>query len=261
MPLSNTNASYFQSFADYLQNGQSQSLNNVFPGVEDLAVAAVYRNGYLRNCVDALRANFSTVHTLIGDEYFTRLALKYVANFPPQKGTLVGYGQTFPAFIERNLGEHQLSYLSSFAQLDLAWLSAYFAATENSLNAEFVQHWLETGNDIPSLRVTLVGSASIHSLEFEISALWSTLKEQDEFEQSVQAPQNPETVLIWRDSDNLITMKALNAAELLFIAPFAGQASSVGFAAQSAMAFDARFNVSDYFSELLASNLLTSPPE
>ena len=261
MQLLNTNAPYFQIFADYLQSGHSQSLHDVFPGAEDLAVAAIYRNGYLRNSVAALRANFPTVHTLIGDEYFTRLALKYVADFPPQKGTLVGYGQTFPVFIERNLGEHQLSYLSSFAHLDLAWLSAYFSATENTLNAEFVQHWLETGNDIPSLRVTLVASASIHSLEFEISALWSTLKDQDEFEQSVQAPKNPETVLVWRDSDNLITVNSLNDAELLFLAPFAGQASSIGFAAQSAMTFDARFNVSDYFSELLASNLLTSPPE
>lgn len=52
-------------------------------GVTEQAAFAVYRNTVLAGCVDALRANFPSVCTLVGRAWMDETAAVYARQFPP----------------------------------------------------------------------------------------------------------------------------------------------------------------------------------
>ena len=103
--------SYFNSFAAYLRTGQQQHLASVFPEAPGPEFAAVYRNGFLRSCVEALRASYPVVNKIVGADYFDQLAREYVEIKPPERATFIDYGDDFPEFINRCSEQHRLEYL------------------------------------------------------------------------------------------------------------------------------------------------------
>ncbi len=260
LPAAITNLEdYCTAFERYLNTGDETTLQAVFPAALNLKSAAVYRNGYLRACIDALRGNYPVVDNLLGSEYFDLIAAKYVDSHPPQKGSLLGYGEKFSAFLHAHENQHKLAYLASFAELDAAWLQAYFAADALPLNGDDVQRWLEQGKDIPSLPVSLVPSASIHSLRFEVSDLWLELKHQDGFDGEVSVSQHSEDVLVWRNADNQVKLKVVSPPQQAFVSSLmTDQATTtIGLAASAAMKVEIGFDVSAYFSRLLENDLLS----
>ncbi|WP_460418720.1 HvfC/BufC N-terminal domain-containing protein [Pseudomonas sp. microsymbiont 2] len=91
------------------------------------AAFAVYRNTVLAGCVDALRANFPSVETLVGAQWMHDAATAYARQSPPCDARLVHYGAAFPAFLDELAGFHCLPYLADVARLDHAWNEAFSA--------------------------------------------------------------------------------------------------------------------------------------
>lgn len=87
----------------------------------------VYRNTVLSGCVDALRANFPTVETLVGVDWMNSVTKAYVLESPPCDGRLIRYGAGFPAYLNESLYHHRLPYLMDIARLDFAWIEAFSA--------------------------------------------------------------------------------------------------------------------------------------
>lgn len=88
---------------------------------------AVYRNTSARGAVEALRATYSTVDMLVGEEMFTQAALDYRREQPPASPVLSDYGQGFAAFLERQPWTCELPYLADVARLDWLWLQSFLA--------------------------------------------------------------------------------------------------------------------------------------
>jgi hypothetical protein len=88
---------------------------------------AVYRNTSARGAVEALRAAFPTVDTLIGDEAFTHAALDYRAACPPQSPVMSDYGADFADFLAAQSWTGELPYLADVARLDRLWLECFLA--------------------------------------------------------------------------------------------------------------------------------------
>lgn len=88
---------------------------------------AVYRNTSARGAVEALRATFSTVDMLIGDEMFTQVALDYRSGRPPADPILSNYGADFPDFLGAQPWTCELPYLADVARLDWLWLATFLA--------------------------------------------------------------------------------------------------------------------------------------
>lgn len=91
---------------------------------------AVYRNTVLAGCVEALRANFPSVETLVGQQWMHDAAAEYARQSPPCDVRLIRYGAAFPAFLEALQPVHGLCYLADVARLDFAWCEAFSAVDE-----------------------------------------------------------------------------------------------------------------------------------
>ena len=96
---------------------------------------AVYRNTVLRACIEALAANFPTVATLVGPEWFEDAAGLYARACLPRHGCLAAYGEHFPGFLEELESAAGLPYLRGVARLDRAWTEAHLAADAPVLEA------------------------------------------------------------------------------------------------------------------------------
>ena len=118
---------YTTAFARYLRTGTVGALADFCGEHADLARLRVYRNGFIRACVEALRASYPSVERLVGEERFPALARPYVEAHPPRVANLAGYGAGFPRFIDDARETHRLDSLASFAALDRAWTEVHFA--------------------------------------------------------------------------------------------------------------------------------------
>ena len=118
---------YTGAFSRYLRTGEVGALFEFCAENADPARLRVYRNGFLKACIEALRANYPSVDRLVGEERFPALVRPYVDAHPPRAASLVEYGEGFPKFLEDTSGTHRLAYLASFAVLDHAWSEVYFA--------------------------------------------------------------------------------------------------------------------------------------
>lgn len=96
---------------------------------------SVYRNTVMAGCLDALTANYPTVHQLIGVECFNDAATAFVREFPPSSGVLAGYGRGFATFLSSLDAVAELEYLPGVAMLDRFWTEAHFAADSAVLEA------------------------------------------------------------------------------------------------------------------------------
>lgn len=122
---------YTGAFARYLRTGTVGALSGYCAEGADLGRLRVYRNGFLRACIEALRANYPTVERLAGEERFPALARPFVEANPPGAASLVEYGEGFPRHVRDTRGVHGLDWLASFASLDRAWTEVYFAGDDD----------------------------------------------------------------------------------------------------------------------------------
>lgn len=98
---------------------------------------AVYRNTSARGAVEALRATYSTVNQLLGDDGFTQVALEYRSERLPAGPVLSDYGADFAEFLARQPWTCELPYLADVARLDRLWLESFLAAGAETLPKSF----------------------------------------------------------------------------------------------------------------------------
>ncbi len=158
---------------------------NVAPGQR----AFVYRNSGMLACVEALRSNHKRLATLMGETAFGDMARNFIIHNPPTRRSLVGYGETLPAFIASHVDAHGLPWLADLARLDRAWLAAHMAVDGPVLAADAV-----AGLDEDALmqsRFTLHSSLHLVETEFDLWALWCTLDRGEAPEGTVAIPERP----------------------------------------------------------------------
>jgi len=122
---------YADAFARYLRTGTVGALSGFCAEGVDLGRLRVYRNGFLKACVDALRANYPSVERLVGEARFPALARPFVEAHPPRVASLVEYGSGFPQHLRVTRDMRGLDWLASFAALDRAWTEVCFAADDD----------------------------------------------------------------------------------------------------------------------------------
>jgi hypothetical protein len=246
---------YFESFSAYLQTGDTQFLANVFPQAENHAAAAVYRNGFLRSSIDALRSSYPVVALLVGDEYHDFLAKAYVEQHPPRHSTFIAYGDYFPEFLQQNIDQHKLSYLADFARLDQAWLHAYFARDSKLIGEHDIELWRNASHAIENLAACLPESACLITLQHQISQAWLILKSADSLPDNTRIESKIEHLLIWRDATDQVRVRALQTAERAFVLKLQS-GTTIAQAAGSALKLDNTFPILSFFSELLDTDVL-----
>jgi hypothetical protein len=85
----------------------------------------VYRHHVFHSLAAALAETFSTVHALVGADFFHAMARAFVAQELPRQPVLGEYGEDFPRFVGAYVPARGLAYLADVARLDWALNRAF----------------------------------------------------------------------------------------------------------------------------------------
>ncbi|BBB27562.1 HvfC/BufC N-terminal domain-containing protein [Amphritea japonica] len=275
-------SSYIDAFSDYLRSGDASGMNDFCINAEHLKRMSVYRNGFYKGCVDALAANFPMCEKLVGSDDFKRVARIYVDHYPPLKGTLVGYGQSFPDFLNDFIASLATqsealklsSGLADLARLDYAWLMSLMSAdATQTLTADKISWLVEEGNDFTQAVVKLNASVALLPVNIETFNQWIALKtnlsEAESFDKSAvkdidkdngrseQADSvfSVDTVMFWR-VQGAVQARILSAPEISLMKVLQGEGGVLEGAFDAALALDHNFDASDVFSACLQNEIL-----
>ena len=241
---------YTGAFSRYLRTGTVGALSGFLAGNADPARLRVYRNGFLKACIEALRANYPSVERLVGEERFPALARPYVDAHPPRAASLVEYGERFPKFVEDTIDTHRLAYLAAFAVLDRAWSEVFFAE-----DAQVPASGLPADpGALMNLRGRLSPRARMVSLDCRALDAWSELREKG-LRRRTEIRPVPQQVLVWRDAGQVL-YRDLAPPEHRFLAGVAA-GRSCGDAVGAAFRIDAGFDLAGTFASLLHHRILT----
>jgi hypothetical protein len=97
---------------------------------------AVYRNNVTTSLADALVGIFPATRRLVGDDFFSGMAIAFARAHPPRSRLLFEYGHEFPAFIADFEPARGLPYLADVARIERAWLDAWHAADAEPISPQ-----------------------------------------------------------------------------------------------------------------------------
>ena len=244
---------FTNAFSGYLRTGTVGPLSDFCAEGADLSRLRVYRNGFLRACIEALRANYPSVDHLAGETRFPALARPYVEARPPRTASLVEYGKGFAHYIRDAREMHGLDYLASFAALDRAWTEVHFSedgprevAPHGGISGDAEALMNLCGRLSPRVRLVLV--------DYRVLDVWSRIR-QGVFGQRVEIRPEPQRVLIWRSGTEML-FRDLTLPEHAFIAGVAA-GKPCGEAAAAALEIDAEFDLVAAFASLLHHHMLS----
>ena len=88
---------------------------------------AVYRNNVVIGLIDALKDAYPAIVKIVGDEFFSAMAVAYVVTSPPRSPIMLDYGVGFSEFIKAFEPAKSLPYLPDVARIERAWTESYHA--------------------------------------------------------------------------------------------------------------------------------------
>ena len=244
---------YTHAFAHYLRTGTVGALSRFCDADADLSRLRVYRNGFLRACIEALRANYPSVDRLVGEERFPALARPWVEAHPPRAATLVEYGEGFAQYIDDTRDTHRLDWLAAFAALDRAWTEVQLAGDDEAEAAPRAGV-PDDAAGIMGLRGRLSPRVRLVSLEYRVLGAWGRVR-RGALGQRTELRSASQQVLVWREGVEML-YRDLAAPEHAFIAGVAA-GLSCGEAAGAALGIDADFDLAAAFASLLHRRMLT----
>ncbi|MBA3908859.1 MAG: DUF2063 domain-containing protein [Rhodobacter sp.] len=132
---------------------------------------SVYRNNVASSLTRALETAFPTVRKLVGDEFFSAMAVIFLRAHPPRSRMLMLYGDDLPGFLEGFPPVAHLGYLPDVARLDQAMRESYHAADSEPLAEVEFQRLLST--DIAGLRLRLAPSLRLVRSRWPVQSIWA----------------------------------------------------------------------------------------
>lgn len=172
---------------------------------------AVYRNTIAKGCVDALAANFPTVQSMVGEDWFRAAAALFAREAPPASAALLDYGADFPAWLERFPPAAELPYLAGIAHLDRLWTEALFAAEASTLDAGALSRLAPEA--LADTRLTLHPSVRFAAFDAGLPSLWRAARDGAE---DLELSETPETLLLVRQGQ-AVASRVVGAAETAFL--------------------------------------------
>ncbi len=221
---------------------------NVAPGQR----AFVYRNSGMLACIEALMSNYRRLATLMGEVSFRDMARAFVARYPPERRSLVGYGEALPAFIDAHSGEHGLSWLADLARLDRGWLEAHLSGDPRPIGVEAVTGLSE--EDLLAMRFATHPSVRIVDIGFDLAAIWTLLDQDCAPEGQVQISEGRACHLFWRPAHEVLNASLPPATGTFLAALIAGE--TLGQACESAIAAEPGAELSAIIAFAFQSGLL-----
>lgn len=159
---------------------------------------AAYRANALAHATNALRAQFPTVHAMLGSESFDAVCIRHWRSRPPRQGDLAWAGTDFPQTVCDHEDLRPWPWLGDCARLDLALWAVLFeppAALEKADLDRLIT------NDPQRLRMQLAPGNRLIASAWPIVTLWQMHREAEPDRAALEAAlqQCGETAWVWRE--------------------------------------------------------------
>jgi putative DNA-binding protein len=211
----------------------------------------VYRNNVHASLIDALASAYPVVERLVGTEFFRAMAREFLKVHLPRRGTLTGYGEAFPRYLEGFDPVMSLPYLGDVARVERAWLDSYHAADVDRIDAEALAS--VPPEELGNLCFSIHPAVQTVSSDFPVWSIWQTNKEEAE-PRTVDFEKGGETTLVCR-AGNGVEVHLVQRCLAGFVDDLrAGVA--LGLAVERAMESDAEFDLSAALHLLLSGGAL-----
>lgn len=228
--------------------GSPSALSPWLAPAEGQAGLSVYRNTIAKGCVDALAANFPTVLSMVGADWFRAAAALFAREAPPASAAMLDYGQAFPAWLERFPPADDTPYLAGIAHLDRLWTEALFAAEAPVLTAESLAALAP--ETLAETNLPLHPSVRFASFEAGLPSLWVVAREGRE---DLELSDRAETLLLVRDK-GAVMHRVISSAETAFLRACRDGLSSAE-AAGRAFETDPDVQLAQSFAALIAQGV------
>ncbi len=97
---------------------------------------SIYRGNVIGSLSDIMKSNFPLIENLVGEDFMTGMARKFIIEGPPEDGCLNDYGAGFADFIAAFAPAASLPYLPDVARFEWARHAAYYARDDSALKAK-----------------------------------------------------------------------------------------------------------------------------
>lgn len=156
----------------------------------------IYRNNLRITLRNALRTTFPAIEKLVGEEYFSALALAFVELHPPRSAIMSDYGDCFADFLAGLDPLSNYPYLPDVARIEFARVQAYHAADAGRFGLR------DEASIIRALETPVKLHPSVTRLFSEQPALsiWRSQMDLDDVEPESWGA---ETALVWRQDDGV----------------------------------------------------------
>ncbi|MEX1031802.1 MAG: DNA-binding domain-containing protein [Cellvibrionaceae bacterium] len=245
---------FHQGLSEFIRDANPAGLGALFQPGFDVAIAAIYRNGFYRNCREALVSTYGGVHHWLGDERFAALARGYIDQFPPERGTLTGYGANFPDWLHSQLDPSQ-GWLTDMARLDWTWLACLHGPDDTALTPRAIQS-LAPSEELGNRPIGLLGNAQLIEVDNIVLVSWSEYKTGESNREAWPAIEDgaAQAVLMWRPKME-VYLRELSTSEWLFLKELNRQ-QNLSAASALVLRKVPDFDLAGLFAQLLENGVL-----
>lgn len=239
-----------RAFAAHLAGGApGDALLHVVQGdaIPAAARLAIHRNHVQASLSAALAATFPTVQTLVGPDFFRRLAGTFVDREMPAGPVLAEYGAALPGFLEAWAPVAGLPYLADIARLD--WAMSRAAQEPDSRRLTAADLAARAAEDLPQLVLAMPPGAARLASRFPIDRIWQA-SQPGAGDATVDLAAGGCAVLVLPDPPGVAFVR-LGPGEEAFLASVA-EGRALGAAAAAAEWVEDDFALTACFARLLA---------
>jgi len=205
-----------RAYRGYLLTGDSTALApaiiaDAFDAAERLAI---YRNNFLISLGEALKANFPVTLQLVGSDFFTQAARRFVLSQPPRQPCLFEYGAAFADYLGTLPELAALPYVADMARFEYARIASYNAPTEHCISAEVLGRIAP--EQLDALPIRLARHARIVSVQAPVLALWQAHQAPEPDLAGIDMTARPQALLVCRP-ERTLTVRELDPPGARFL--------------------------------------------
>lgn len=212
----------------------------------------IHRNNIFASLTAALRARFPVVVRLVGDAFFSDMAVVFIRRHPPHSPVILEYGGAFAAFLEGFDAVDALPYLADIARLE--WLRHLAAHGADAVPADLSPLAALPQPVMAELRFTLHPTAAVLSSAYPVVSIWRANAVAPDLH-PILADSAGESMLIVRPHRQVLLLDLPPAGDALIAA--LGEGRTLGEATALAAARDLDFDLTLSLAVLFRAGAIT----
>ena len=181
----------------------------------------VYFQAYRLRLIEVLQNDFEGLHSLLGDEGFSRMVQAYLEKHPSGHPSVRWFGQHLPVFLSSNPEYAQHPVLAEMARFEWAWGLAFDAADRPVPGIDAMAQIAP--EDWGSLQVEVQPSVQQLALSYNVPAIFQAVTNQST-PPPVERAARPVNWVLWR-RDLIVCWRSLDTDEAWALDAAAGGAS------------------------------------